>query len=329
MKNTCTIVMYHYVRNISRSRYSGIKGLEVCEFESQIRYLLENFHIISADTLVECLFEGKCLPEKSALLTFDDGYIDHYLNVFPILMKYNLPGCFYPPSQAILEHKLLDVNKIQLILSQQGSSNLEILEDMKRLLNRYKNEYNLMDFNYYYDRLCKKGHYDIGDIMFVKLMLQNELSVDVRAIFIDELYDKYIGVDEGVVARETYASLENLKLMCRLGMHIGSHGFSHSWLSSLKKPEQLSEIQSSIEFLDEIYMNPDSSTKGYSICYPSGMYNEETLGLVEDMGFSFGLSTFFGLADVSIEGRFELKRQDTNEIAKLQTSKVLSTEVLL
>lgn len=34
-----TVVMYHYVRPIERSRYPGIKGLELNDFREQIAYL--------------------------------------------------------------------------------------------------------------------------------------------------------------------------------------------------------------------------------------------------------------------------------------------------
>ena len=34
-----TIVMYHYVRDLRRSRFPGIKGLSLDAFEGQLEYL--------------------------------------------------------------------------------------------------------------------------------------------------------------------------------------------------------------------------------------------------------------------------------------------------
>lgn len=35
------------------------------------------------------------LPEKPIIITFDDGYLDNYTNVFPILQKYSMKASFY------------------------------------------------------------------------------------------------------------------------------------------------------------------------------------------------------------------------------------------
>ena len=50
------------------------------------------------------------------LLSFDDGYIDHYKYVVPTLVKNKIKGCFYPPIN-IFKGKLLNVNKIHFILN--------------------------------------------------------------------------------------------------------------------------------------------------------------------------------------------------------------------
>ena len=46
-----TIVMYHYVRPISKSEFKGIKGLEIEGFERQLDYLEENFCIVDTEMI--------------------------------------------------------------------------------------------------------------------------------------------------------------------------------------------------------------------------------------------------------------------------------------
>ena len=36
------------------------------------------------------LINNKPIPEKSILITFDDGYMDNYYNAFPLLKELNL-----------------------------------------------------------------------------------------------------------------------------------------------------------------------------------------------------------------------------------------------
>ena len=51
-------VTYHYVRNIKSGIYRGLKGLEIEEFEEQIRFLKNNFHILTMEEFLEVLESG-------------------------------------------------------------------------------------------------------------------------------------------------------------------------------------------------------------------------------------------------------------------------------
>ena len=72
------IMMYHYVRDLKASRYPEIKGLDYKSFQEQILWLKKHFEIIKIEDLIAAYDEQTSLPENAALLTFDDGYIDHY-----------------------------------------------------------------------------------------------------------------------------------------------------------------------------------------------------------------------------------------------------------
>ena len=117
MSNKVSVVMYHYVRNLQESKYPKIKGLDLPLFEEQLDYLQKNYSIVDIDTVIEAYENKAILPPKAVLLTFDDGYSDHYDNVFPILKKRKILGAFYPSVKAITEHSMLDVNKIHFILA--------------------------------------------------------------------------------------------------------------------------------------------------------------------------------------------------------------------
>jgi peptidoglycan/xylan/chitin deacetylase (PgdA/CDA1 family) len=45
--------------------------------------------------LDKALSDGTPLPAKPVVLSFDDGYIDHYVNVFPALKEYGSTGTFF------------------------------------------------------------------------------------------------------------------------------------------------------------------------------------------------------------------------------------------
>ena len=79
--------MYHYVRDLKHSRYPRIKGLDAALFREQVAYLKKHYTCVSVDDVVDAARAGAPLPENAALLTFDDGYSDHFDFVFPILKK--------------------------------------------------------------------------------------------------------------------------------------------------------------------------------------------------------------------------------------------------
>ncbi len=66
------------------------------QFEKQMKYLKENgYHTITPAELLDAWQKGTPLPEKPVVLTFDDGYVDNYQNVYPILRKYGLKGTIF------------------------------------------------------------------------------------------------------------------------------------------------------------------------------------------------------------------------------------------
>ncbi len=82
------ILMYH---NIFRSGNSNGKYIiSEAAFEEDLKYLKENgYTTIVIKDLIDYVHEGKNLPEKPIVLTFDDGYFNNYAYAFPLLKKYD------------------------------------------------------------------------------------------------------------------------------------------------------------------------------------------------------------------------------------------------
>ena len=96
MSREVTIVMYHYVRDLEHSRFPAIKGLSVERFCRQLDHIQARYTPIAADDLIEAVSPAKKeLPTNPILLTFDDGYSDHFTNVFPMLDARGIQGCFF------------------------------------------------------------------------------------------------------------------------------------------------------------------------------------------------------------------------------------------
>ena len=172
--------MYHYVRDLERSRYPRIKGLTLERFRNQLEYIDAHFTPISAEDLLEAVSSPhRALPENAILLTFDDGYSDHHDNVLPLLKEKGIKACFFPPAQAILEHKVLDVNKIQFVLAAVENVN-SLLDEVFEALDDFRSEYSLKSREAYLMSITEKHRYDPREVTIFKRLLQRELPEPVR-----------------------------------------------------------------------------------------------------------------------------------------------------
>ena len=301
------IVMYHYVRDLSLSRFPQIKGLDIRQFRNQLNFFRKNYTVVHHDQVCAHIFDGEDLPKNAIMLSFDDGYADHYQFVFPILDDFKMSACFFPPVQAILEHRVLDVNKIHFILAS--------TDDHKSLL---QSAFDWVGKNSTIDLAKIKGEYfvpnryDGPEVNCFKRLLQKCLPLELRQMLVDILFKQYVSKDEKSFAAELYLSVDQLKCMQRNGMTIGSHGYSHCWMDTLPKEEQESEVLESIKFLSLLGV----SKERWSICYPYGAHNQSLREIAFAHGAQLGFTTVPEPALLTRENALMLSRLDTNDFPK-------------
>lgn len=310
-----SVVMYHYVREIKNSAFPEIKGLETRAFREQILYLKKYYQFITIEELIDSVYNNKELPSNAVLLTFDDGYVDHYTNVFPILKEFGIQGSFYIPAKMIKEHKVLDVNKIHFILASVTDKN-EIIKDIKLLLLESKGRDNLENFEYYYNKLAVKSRFDSAEVIFIKRLLQVELVEEVRVRIVDYLFNKYLKVSESEFAKELYLNETQIKDMLDNGMHIGCHGYNHNWWNKMEPKELEKDIDLSLDFLEELGVN----LSNWTASYPYGSYSNSVVQLLKKKKCRLAFTTEVSIAKISLKERLLLQRLDTNDITKDQDS---------
>jgi hypothetical protein len=90
------VLMYHGISDdVSKVPY-GFLLQSVDQFEACMRYLVQKgFTTITLQELYDHLKSNTPLPHKSIVLTFDDGYLDNWVYVYPILKKYRLKGTIF------------------------------------------------------------------------------------------------------------------------------------------------------------------------------------------------------------------------------------------
>jgi len=306
INNNIHIVMYHYVRNIKKSKYPSLKGLEFSDFRKQISYLKKNFNILSNDQFIEILNSKKIPKKKSILLTFDDGYRDHFEYVFPFLKKQDVPAIFYPPIMCIRNKAVLDVNKIHFILAKE--ENRDKIIDLiflyvKKILNKNPQQIGI-------EKINLLSRYDDKKTILIKRLLQHHLPLPYRKKIVDKIFKHIVNYSEEEFSKILYMNKNNIQELYKNNFSIGSHGYNHYWWEKINKNEQEMEIKKSINYFKKIKV----FDKNFSVCYPYGSYNLQTLNLLKKYKIKFALTTKVGLINKkNIKKVYELPRFDTND----------------
>ena len=312
MNSPLTIVMYHYVRNLGRSRYPAIKGLDTELFRGQLAYFARHYSVVGMEEVIAAVNgEPEALPPQPLLLTFDDGYIDHFTNVLPLLAEHGMQGSFFPPAKAIEEGQVLDVNKLHFVLASVDHPDT-IVDFLFDALDGIRKEHDLPPNQALFDRLSRDGRYDDPSTLFVKRLLQRELPERVRAELTDALFRRFVTADEAAFSAELYMNPDQLRYMRHAGMFLGSHGHDHYWMNTLCEQAQRREVELSLAFLERLGVD----LRQWVMCYPYGGYNASLLNVLRDYDCALGLTTEVTLADLGRHDRLALPRLDTNDLPK-------------
>ncbi len=278
------------------ARWPRIRGLELDDFKSQLAYLRRNYTIVSLPDVINALDGGE-LPERACLLTFDDGYLDHYLHVFPLLFDAKVSGAFFPIGRSVAERWVADVNKIHFILHETDPEWLIATGQCRHIPG---------------DTPTVPGRFDDANTAFVKRNLQAAPADWIAKMFNEVFEDK-----PKPSADELYMTPEHIKIMAANGMHFGVHGWNHVRFSRMTEAEQAADLDASIAFLRGLGVLPER----WATCYPYGArddYNGATVDLLSDRGCEAAFTTRTATVDINTDDHdaYQLPRLDTNDVPR-------------
>lgn len=96
--NTLTVLNYHRIEDPYRDKFDTFKpnvSATPSSFARQMDYIRDKYNVIGCVELAAWLRgEGK-IPPHAALITFDDGYYDNFINAYPILKSRSLPAIIF------------------------------------------------------------------------------------------------------------------------------------------------------------------------------------------------------------------------------------------
>ncbi len=273
------IVMYHYVRDLPRTKYPQIKGMLLDDFREQVRDLSEQFEMPSIEACISYL-RGEYQPKRElCLLTFDDGLKEHYREVTPILQEQGVPGVFHLITACTNDKAVVPVHMNHFLMAALD-------------FDTYRSELtNYIGISPDVDMAIARRTYpwDTAEVAAFKYFFNFVVSPEVRDSAVKVLFEKYIG-SEQEFAEELYINWDEAREMQKAGMTLGGHTHMHRPLSSLSTDELNADLVRCTSLLRK-ELHPQEL---WPFCYPYGKshsYTAETVAVLKRLGYDCAFTT--------------------------------------
>jgi len=242
------VLAYHSISAIT------LPSLEIeqepASFEQQVRYLIKNYRVISADDFLRCRADGGNFPKNAVMITFDDGYRDNYVNAFPILKKYSAPAVIFLTTDPIETGEPLFYDALRQAITNTSRRLLDLRESGLR-------QYAIEPGN------------DLLNSMTVReiIALSKTLDKSKKDRLIDTIRQQ-LDVN-GNHNNRIYLSWDEIAEMSAHGIEFGGHTKSHPQLSRLAYEECRHELETSKQIIEQRL-----GKKVRMLAYPFGSKND-------------------------------------------------------
>ena len=268
------VLLYHRVTTLERD--PQLLSVTPGNFYAQVSCLKKEFNLLTPDEFLEIITNKKKFPPNTAIITFDDGYADNFLEALPILENLNAEAIFYITTSKLGTDNELWWDELERLLfeSDQLPATLEMADG--EVTRRYS-LVTAADKQLAYDSLHPILKY----------------STPTRR---DQLiFEMQKATKGGSAGRPTHRLLtreELVNLSKSSSAVVGAHTHNHPALSVLRYEEQMEEIQTSRAVLENLL---NEKIKHFS--YPYGEkadFNQDTILACEELGFDMVCANYYG-----------------------------------
>jgi peptidoglycan/xylan/chitin deacetylase (PgdA/CDA1 family) len=282
------ILMYHQVCEKKADPWQLAVHPEM--FQKQLDLLKKKFSLVSLEELVQCLKAGK-LRRNMVAITFDDGFVDNYLNAAPLLEWYQIPATFYVATNPLKDQKLYWWDELQ-----------SIILNTERLPKIISVKIGNKPFSFEFKRehvLTPKISQENMHWVYGQPIPNERISLYVN---LWKLIQPLQHLDQYTVMRELrawagiiYMPLSNgapmkvyqMQKLCENGLFsIGAHTVNHAMLGSQSHLVQAYEIRESKREIESL-----SGKKINGFAYPYGNYTALTQELLKQSGYDHAVCT--------------------------------------
>ena len=202
----------------------------VKEFGADLEFVLRHYSPIALADLLDHVSNGRRLPQKSVLLTFDDGFREMSDIVAPLLRAKGVSATFFVNTAFIDNREMCYLNKASLLI-----------DEIDRRGSRRTNERVAQ-------ALRSRG---LPDGTLATAILS--VSYRQRQV-IDELADLVdVDVQWYLARHQPYLTADQIRRLVRDGFAIGAHSIDHPLYADLTLEEQLVQTLDSVKSIRQAF----------------------------------------------------------------------------
>lgn len=301
------VVMYHYVRDLPRTRFPQIKGLLTDDFRRQLTGLCAAYEMATLESAMEFL-EGTYHPSRDlCLLTFDDGLKDHLRDVTPLLEEHRVQGLFFLITGCLEEGRVAAVHQNHFLMARLSFAAYQQM--FSRRLRDLFPSFEVSD--------CRAGaartyRWDPPEVAEFKYLFNFLLPEAVRAAVLESIFVEVLG-DEAAFSRELYVTWDEAREMQRAGMVLGGHSHAHRPLAKLDADQQDQDVAECTGLLKARLLPQAHWPFSYPYGKPGDAFDEVTMQRVKQHGYCCAFGTAVG-DNPSRQDRWSLCRIDTKDV---------------
>jgi peptidoglycan/xylan/chitin deacetylase (PgdA/CDA1 family) len=280
------VVMYHYVRDLPRTAFPGLKGMLLDDFRAQVTELSQRYEMASIESAMDFL-TGEYRPRRDlCLLTFDDGLKEHYREVMPILSEKRIRGVFFLITGCLDERKVAAVHMNHFLMAK---LDFEDYADafFKKVVSLSPDAF--APLNVDANRAAATYPWDTPEVARFKYLFNFGMNTELRDRAVRELFTQHVS-DEAAFAESLYLTWDEARRMQRAGMTMGGHTHQHKPLANLSPRE----LDYDLETCNRLLRQNLAGQAVWPFSYPFGKKDSFHLRAVrklQQLGFRCAFST--------------------------------------
>lgn len=289
---TYTVLLYHGVHadelRVGRRNSSG-KHMPRSRFATDMKYVAENFPLLTVREIAAAHRNGTSLREGGIAVTLDDGYLNNHTEAWPVLEEFGVPATIYLATGFIGTGRMIWTDRLEACFLGNARERLAIEAA------GYELRYPLTDED---ERVAAF----LAVKALCKALPNKEKDAVIEAVV--RALDDAPEPDHSLYA---FMDWERVREMAASPLiDIGAHTVDHVSLAKVPLDEMRSQIDRSVAMVER---EVGHACKLFS--YPEGMaddFNDQVIDHLRQRGFDHAPSAIEGVNDLEETDPFHIHR---------------------